>query len=161
MFELLINVSLLLATFAFMEGVAFYSHKYVMHGVLWCWHESHHLPREGVFEKNDLFAAMFAVPSIVLIYLGTVGNERLIWIGAGIALYGLMYFVFHDVIVHRRVRTGYKAKSAYMKRIIEAHWVHHSTQGKAGAVSFGFLYSPPVDQLLRERDRLQNELVAG
>jgi beta-carotene 3-hydroxylase len=155
MTDILINVSLVAATFVFMEGVAYYSHKYVMHGVLWCWHESHHLPREGTFEKNDLFAAMFAIPSILCIGLGTYGYPRLLWVGIGIALYGLMYFIFHDVIVHRRVRTGYKPGSAYMRRIVEAHWVHHSTNGKEGAVSFGFLYSPPVDVLVAERDRLQ------
>jgi len=161
MTELLINISILLLTFAVMEGVAVFSHKYVMHGFLWCWHESHHLPREGMFEKNDLFAAIFAVPSIILFYLGTVGDSRLLWVGGGILLYGIMYFVFHDVIVHRRVRTGYKAKSPYMRRIIEAHWVHHSTSGKEGAVSFGFLYSPPVDALVRERDRRQKELAVS
>jgi len=159
--DILINILLLTGTFAAMEGVAVFSHKYVMHGFLWCWHESHHLPRAGIFEKNDLFAAIFAVPSIVFIYLGTVGNPQLIWVGAGIALYGLMYFVFHDVIVHRRVRTGYKPKNAYMRRIVEAHWVHHSTTGKEGAVSFGFLYSPPVDQLLVQRDQRQRGLASN
>jgi beta-carotene 3-hydroxylase len=159
--DMLINILLLAGTFAAMEGVAVFSHKYVMHGFLWCWHESHHLPREGIFEKNDLFAAIFAVPSMVFIYLGTIGNPRLLWVGIGIALYGLMYFVFHDVIVHRRVRIRYKPKNAYMRRIVEAHWVHHSTNGKAGAVSFGFLYSPPVDQLLTERDQLQRSLTAN
>jgi beta-carotene 3-hydroxylase len=159
--DMLINILLLAGTFAAMEGVAVFSHKYVMHGFLWCWHESHHLPREGIFEKNDLFAAIFAVPSMVFIYLGTIGNPRLLWVGIGIALYGLMYFVFHDVIVHRRVRIRYKPKNAYMRRIVEAHWVHHSTNGKAGAVSFGFLYSPPVDQLLAQRDQLQRGLTAN
>ncbi|MEJ2138341.1 MAG: sterol desaturase family protein [Gammaproteobacteria bacterium] len=159
--ELLTNLALLVLTFALMEGVAVFSHKYVMHGFLWCWHESHHLPREGIFEKNDLFAAIFAVPSILFFYLGTVGDSRFLWIGGGILLYGIMYFVFHDVIVHRRIRTGYRAKNPYMRRIIEAHWVHHSTTGKAGAVSFGFLYSPPVDQLVAERDRRQRELALG
>jgi beta-carotene 3-hydroxylase len=161
MSDMLINILLLAGTFAAMEGVAVFSHKYVMHGFLWCWHESHHLPREGIFEKNDLFAAIFAVPSMVFIYLGTIGSPHLLWVGIGIALYGLMYFVFHDVIVHRRVRIRYKPKNAYMRRIVEAHWVHHSTNGKAGAVSFGFLYSPPVDQLLTERDQLQRGLTAN
>ncbi len=153
--EVLVNLVLMVGTFAAMEGVAWLSHKYVMHGFLWCWHESHHLPREGLFEKNDLFAGMFAIPSIVLIYLGTYMYPRLLWVGIGIALYGLMYAVFHDIIVHRRVRIRYKPKSPYMRRIIEAHWVHHSTSGKEGAVSFGFLYSPPVNELIQERDRLQ------
>jgi len=159
--DLFLNFVLLAGTFAAMEGMAFLSHKYVMHGFLWCWHESHHLPREGLFEKNDLFAAMFALPSIALIYLGTYGQPRLLWVGAGIALYGLMYFVFHDVIVHRRIRIRYKPSSTYMRRIVEAHWIHHSTNGKHGAVSFGFLYSPPIADLLSKRDKLQKALSSG
>ena len=42
--------------FLFMEGVAWFTHKYVMHGFLWVWHRSHHTPRTGMFELNDLFA---------------------------------------------------------------------------------------------------------
>ncbi len=154
MSQVLINLAVMLVFFFGMEGVAYLSHKYVMHGFMWCWHESHHTPRESWFEKNDLFAFMFAIPSIVCIWLGTSGYPLLLWAGIGIALYGLVYFVFHDIIVHRRVRTGYIPKSAYMRRIVEAHWVHHSTKGKEGAVSFGFIYSKPVADLLRERDEL-------
>ena len=160
MSDILINILLLVSTFAAMEGVAIFSHKYVMHGFMWCWHESHHLPRKSIVDENDLFAAIFAVPSIVLIYLGAEGNPHLLWVGIGIALYGLMYSIFHDVIVHRRINIKYKAKNAYMRRIIEAHWVHHSTQGKEGAVSFGFLYSPEVDKLVLQRDQLQHKLAA-
>lgn len=152
--DALINILLLLGGFVLMEGVAYSSHKYVMHGFLWCWHESHHLPRQGIFEKNDLFAVMFALPSIALIYLGTSGYPRLLWVGIGIALYGLAYFVFHDVIVHRRIRTGYKPRSGYMRRIVQAHWIHHSVRSREGGVSFGFLYSQPVDALRAERRRL-------
>ena len=158
---MLVNLMFVLAAFLAMEWVAWFSHKYVMHGFMWCWHESHHKPRQGVFEKNDLFAVMFALPSIACIYWGNRGVPALLYIGIGIALYGLMYFIFHDVIVHRRIRTGYVPRSSYMRRIVEAHWVHHSTQGKDDAVSFGFLYSPPIDQLLKERDRLQGRVRAA
>ena len=158
--ELIINALLLAGGFALMEGVAVVSHKYVMHGILWCWHESHHLPRKGIFEKNDLFAVIFALPSIALIYLGTSGYPRLLWVGIGIALYGLAYFVFHDVIVHRRIRTRYRPKSGYMRRIVQAHWIHHGVRTKDGAVSFGFLYSRPVEALLAERKRLRRSSVA-
>ncbi len=154
MSQVLINIGVMLGFFFAMEGVAYFSHKYVMHGFMWFLHESHHTARDSWFEKNDLFAFMFAVPSIVGFWYGTHGYPLLLWAGIGIALYGLVYFIFHDVIVHRRVRTGYIPKSAYMRRIVEAHWVHHSTKGKEGAVSFGFIYSKPVADLLKERDAL-------
>lgn len=154
--DTVINIVLLLAGFTLMEGVAYWSHKHIMHGFLWCWHESHHLPRQGIFEKNDLFAVMFALPSIALIYLGTSGYPRLLWLGIGIALYGVAYFVFHDVIVHRRIRTGYRPESGYMRRIVQAHWIHHSLRTREDGVSFGFLYSQPVDALRAERRRLRS-----
>jgi beta-carotene 3-hydroxylase len=53
-----------------MEFVAWFSHKYMMHGFMWVWHESHHKPRKGRFELNDLFGFMFALPSALLIILG-------------------------------------------------------------------------------------------
>ena len=154
MTDVFLNIIILLACFFGMEVVAYLSHKYVMHGFMWCWHESHHRSREGIFEKNDLFAFMFALPSIVCFYFGTNGYPQLVWAGIGIALYGLVYFLFHDVIVHRRIRTGYIPRSSYMKRIVDAHWVHHSISTKEGAVSFGFIYTPPVAQLVKERDEL-------
>ena len=136
-----------------MEGVAYIAHRYVMHGPLWILHKSHHSPYSGVFELNDLFAVFFSIPSIVLIFFGVRGHEVLLWLGIGILGYGIVYFVFHDVIVHRRIRLPYKPKSRYMKRIITAHWLHHSVREKKGAVSFGFIYSPPVEELKRQLAR--------
>lgn len=143
----MLNIVLALLALVAMEGVAYLAHKYVMHGPLWSWHEDHHRQTIGPFEKNDLFALFFSMPSIALIYIGVRGYPELLWLGIGIAGYGLVYFMFHDVIVHRRVRLKWKPKSRYMKRIISAHWIHHSTHEKEGAISFGFIYSPPVEAL--------------
>ena len=146
-----INALVFLAAFAGMEGVAYLTHKHVMHGSLWCLHESHHRPRTGWFEKNDLFAVIFSVPSILFIYLGVHYVPILLWVGLGMTAYGVAYFIFHDVIVHRRIRTRYKPKTGYMKRIVRAHWIHHACHERDGAVSFGFLYAPPVEQLRSAR----------
>lgn len=143
----LINASLFLGAFAAMELVAYLSHKYVMHGPMWFLHESHHKPNHGWFEKNDLFGVLFAIPSIVLIYLGTHGYPPLLWVGLGMTAYGIAYFVFHDVVVHRRLRLFRQPRGRYMRRIIRAHRIHHATLEKKGAVSFGFLYAPPVETL--------------
>jgi beta-carotene 3-hydroxylase len=120
-----------------------------MHGPGWFLHASHHRPRDGAFELNDLYAAIFAVPSIALLYMGVhLGMwPGLTWIGAGIAAYGAIYFGFHDVIVHRRVPHRYVARSRYMKRIVQAHRLHHAVEAKQGAVSFGFLWAPPAERL--------------
>jgi beta-carotene 3-hydroxylase len=101
---LILNATIFLGALAGMEVVAIYTHKYVMHGPLWSLHESHHTPRKGTFEKNDLFAVFFSVPSIVCIYIGVNHLTPLLWLGLGILGYGLVYFFFHDVLVHRRIR---------------------------------------------------------
>jgi beta-carotene 3-hydroxylase len=144
---MLTNLLLFFAALAGMEGVAHLTHKYVMHGPLWCLHASHHRPRTGRFEWNDLFAVFFSVPSMVLIYLGVNGYPPLLWLGLGMTGYGLVYFVFHDVMVHRRLGWRYKPKSGYMKHLVQAHRLHHATHERDGAVSFGFLYAPPVRKL--------------
>jgi len=141
---MLFNLALIVASFFFMEFVAWFVHKYVMHGILWNLHASHHTPRKGIFEKNDLFAVIFGVPAVLTVVIGSevAALEFLFYIGLGISAYGLFYFIFHDVIVHRRIKIRYKAKNPYMKRIMHAHYVHHEVHTKKGAESFGFLYAP-------------------
>lgn len=152
------GLALLIATVAAMEGVAYAAHRWVMHGPGWFLHASHHRPRHGAFEANDLYALIFAMPSILLllggVHLGWGGWA--IWVGAGIATYGAIYFGFHDVIVHGRIGHRYVPRSAYMKRIMQAHRLHHATETKYGSVSFGFLWAPRAEVLkaqLAERGR--------
>ncbi len=143
-----------LATVVGMEAFAYATHRWIMHGPLWSLHASHHEPRKGWFEKNDWFAFMFAIPSVLCVFAGTqLGlGEAFTWVGVGIIVYGTIYFVFHDVIVHRRVKHGWVPKSAYMRRIVQAHRLHHAVEGKDGTVSFGFLYAPPVRVLKAQLD---------
>lgn len=144
-----IGLSLFLATILFMEGVAYVAHRWVMHGPGWFLHESHHRARTGPFELNDLYAVIFAVPSFVLLLGGVQLGwwPGFTWIGAGIAGYGAIYFGFHDVIVHRRLPHRYVPRSGYMKRIIQAHRLHHAVESKHGTVSFGFLWAPRAEVL--------------
>jgi beta-carotene 3-hydroxylase len=135
-------IGLLLGAFVAMEGVAYLLHRHVMHGPLWVLHESHHKPRAGRFERNDLFGVFFALPSMLLIYAGTHGTPLALPLGIGMTAYGAAYFGLHDVLVHRRIRTSYVPKNAYLKRLVRAHLVHHRTLTKQGATSFGFLYAP-------------------
>ncbi len=150
MADAVLFVLLFLAAFAAMEGVAYLTHKHVMHGWLWSLHESHHRPRTGRFEKNDLFAIFFALPSILLIYLGVHVYGPLAAVGFGMTAYGFMYFLFHDVIVHQRIRFRAIPRWGYLRRIMQAHRMHHARSAKEGCVSFGFLYAPPVRRLKTE-----------
>lgn len=149
------GLALLVLTVAFMEGFAYVAHRWLMHGPGWFLHESHHRPRTGPFELNDLYAVIFAGPSILLIYGGVQAGwgDWATWVGVGIAAYGAIYFGFHDVIVHRRVPHRYVPRSAYMKRIVQAHRLHHVVETKEGTVSFGFLYAPKPEALKAELKR--------
>jgi beta-carotene 3-hydroxylase len=151
--SLISGLLLFVATVAGMELFAYVMHRWVMHGRLgWILHESHHRQRTGRFELNDLYGVIFAIPSIILIYGGVQGGwgAWAAWVGAGIAAYGGIYFGFHDVIVHRRIEHRVVPRSAYFKRIVQAHRIHHIVESREGTVSFGFLYAPPVDVLKAE-----------
>ncbi|MFN3940251.1 MAG: sterol desaturase family protein [Chitinophagales bacterium] len=138
-----INIFAFVGAFIFMEGFAWFMHKYVMHGVGWFLHKSHHEPRHGRFELNDLYAFIFAIPAIVLMWMGSPEYNWVFWIGTGISMYGLCYFLFHDVIVHRRLRHKYKPAGKYMQRIVRAHKIHHKKMSKENGEAFGFLFALP------------------
>ena len=135
-----ICVLLTVATFFFWECIAWFTHKYVMHGFLWSWHRSHHTIHHHTLERNDLFAVVFSLPSTVLIYLGLSGaSPYLVSIGVGIFCYGLFYFVFHDIIVHQRIKWKPLKQSRYLQRLIHAHYIHHSRHTRENCEAFGFL----------------------
>ena len=142
--SLILKISIVIGTFIFMEGVAWFTHKYIMHGFLWNLHKSHHKVHKHFFEMNDLFAVIFSIPSILLIYIGYSYESYSIlkYFGIGIFLYGVAYIIFLDIIVHRRIKINFKINSEYMKRIINAHYVHHKVHTKEGAKAFGFLFAP-------------------
>lgn len=129
-----------LATFCIMEGVTWLTHKYVMHGFLWNLHEDHHKPGKTFFEKNDTFFFIFAIPSWLCIMLGSMyGAWWVVSIGAGIAFYGVAYFLVHDIIIHQRFKWFTRTNNRYIKAIRRAHKMHHKHVGKEEGESFGML----------------------
>ena len=144
------GLALFVATVLATEGFAYVLHRHVMHSRIgWAWHESHHRERDGWFEKNDLYAAVLALPSILLVWggLNAGWGDWATWAGAGVAFYGIIYFGFHDVIVHGRLPHRIVPRKAYFKRIVQAHKLHHAVESRDGAISYGFLYAPPVERL--------------
>ncbi|MEJ7682647.1 MAG: hypothetical protein WKG06_33275 [Segetibacter sp.] len=70
----------------------------------------------GFFEKNDAFFLIFAIPSWFAIMLGSMkGMYWLVSIGAGIALYGLAYFLVHDIIIHQRFKIFSRSNNSLCK----------------------------------------------
>ena len=150
-----------ISTFLFWEFVAWWTHKYIMHGFLWTWHKSHHSRHNDALEKNDLFGVVFSLPSIALFMYGIHFNNPYVFsVALGILLYGIFYVVFHDFIVHQRIRWRPSKRSRYLNRMINAHYVHHSKHSKEDCESFGFLivpsrYEKPVLQFRKKREETQ------
>ncbi|WP_245975247.1 sterol desaturase family protein [Deminuibacter soli] len=123
-----------------MEGITWLTHKYVMHGFLWHLHEDHHKKGPGFVEKNDAFFVIFAIPSWLSIMLGSIYQ---VWwvvsIGAGVAMYGLAYFIVHEVIIHQRIKWFSRSNSRYIRAIRWAHKMHHKHLDKEEGESFGML----------------------
>ncbi len=141
--DLLINIGIVIATFIFMEGVAWFTHKYIMHGLLWILHRDHHQPHEGWFERNDAFFLIFAVPSSILMFLGARdGMDFRFFIGTGILFYGMAYFFVHDIFIHQRFKWLRRTDNVYFRAIRKAHKVHHKHLGKEEGECFGMLWVP-------------------
>lgn len=139
-----INTLAFLAAFIGMEGVAWLTHKYVMHGALWFLHKDHHKKETfGFFELNDFFFLIFAIPGIVLLLVGmNNGFNYLFWGGAGITVYGMAYFFVHEIFIHQRFKWLRNSNNAYFKAIRRAHKVHHKHLGKEDGECFGMLWVP-------------------
>jgi len=137
---IIIYILIIIITAIFMEGVAWFLHKYVMHGFGWYLHEDHHRPSKGPFEKNDVFGLFFSLLSFVLILTGFFGGLDIrLPIGIGVACYGIGYFLVHDTFFHRRIKIKYRPKSKYMKRVLNAHRIHHQKSTAHKGICFGFL----------------------
>lgn len=146
------NVAIVATSFAVMEFLAWATHKYIMHGWAWRWHKSHHAPRRNLVEPNDAFSFLFATVAIALMIAAQTfpGWGLLFWVGVGMTLYGLVYWLVHDIMTHRRVHLPWQPSHGYLQRLIEAHHLHHVTREREGGVAFGFLYTPPVEELRKE-----------
>ncbi|AUC84561.1 beta-carotene hydroxylase [Polaribacter sp. ALD11] len=133
-----------LAVFLLMECVTWCTHKFVMHGFGWFLHEDHHEPGyPHVFEKNDAFFIVFAIPSMALFYFGTYTEHTyLFFIGLGILFYGIAYFLVHDILIHQRFKWFKNTNNSYLKGLRKAHKIHHKNMGKEDSQCFGMLFVP-------------------
>lgn len=140
----MISFLIFLATYLIMECVTWCTHKFVMHGFLWYLHADYHQPKYAhIFERNDLFFVIFAIPSILLFYFGaSAGFDYRFFIGLGIFAYGLSYFIVHDIIIHQRLKLFKNTKNKYLVALRKGHKVHHKHLGKEHGECFGMLFVP-------------------
>lgn len=135
-------VGIAILTFIFMEAWAWWVHKYLLHGPLWFLHRSHHRVNPTWWEWNDLVSVFYALLAGFLIIWGI--QTPAYWavgLGAGITIYGIFYFIFHDIIIHRRIKVKSRFSHPYIKRLIRAHKIHHKHQQKEDSEAFGFLFA--------------------
>ncbi len=136
-------ILVIVAAFAIMEFVAWASHKYLMHGLLWGLHRDHHSGGYHPFQKNDSFFLIFAIPCWLCIMLGLIyGIGWIVAVGVGIFLYGWCYFLVHDVIIHQRFKWFSRSNNKYVAIIRRAHKMHHKHLQKENGESFGLLIVP-------------------
>ncbi|HEX6915334.1 MAG TPA: beta-carotene hydroxylase [Chitinophagaceae bacterium] len=142
--NIIINSAIILSAFIGMEGVAWFTHKYIMHGLLWYLHKDHHRKTSaGFFEHNDFFFLVFAIPGMAGLFFGMRADYNfLFWAGLGITLYGFAYFLVHDIFIHQRFRILRNINSPYFKAIRRAHKMHHRHLTKENGECFGMLWVP-------------------
>lgn len=133
-----------LTALIFMEFWAQFLHHRVWHGLLWSFHKSHHEPRLGRFELNDVLSTTHAPVAAGLILYGCLGAPSALrevaygW-GFGMTAFGMLYLTFHDGLMHGRLPVQGLRRFAYFRLLCDAHQIHHEKNGGP----YGFFYVPP------------------
>ena len=142
-------ILLTLAVFLLMEGVAWWTHRYIMHGTLgWNWHRDHHEPHDKAFEKNDLYGVVGSVIGFGLFLTAWLTKAWPLYaVATGVTLYGAVYAFVHDGLVHQRWPWRWMPRNGYARRLVQAHKLHHAVRTREGAVSFGFVFAPDPRRL--------------
>ena len=135
------------AGFAAMEVAAYVLHRFLFHGVLWRIHQTHHRDdghEHGPFELNDLFSLGFAAASMGAMWVGRADPLASVAfpLGLGVALYGGLYFVLHDLYTHGRF-VPFKTKNPAAQTIKRAHGRHHQSLTREGQEPYGLFLFPP------------------
>lgn len=127
-----------------MEHWARILHGKVWHRWLWKMHRSHHAPRRGWFERNDVLSSSHSFIAAGLIIYGFEGapgvlREVAFGIGVGMTVFGIAYLTVHDGFVHKRLPVQFLERFSYFRRVREAHKAHHR---RPHAPPFGFFLGP-------------------
>ncbi len=140
-----LQLFIVILSFVIMEGVTWFTHKYVMHGFLWTLHRDHHRKDHNhALERNDAFFLIFGVPGFLLCLFGAQPNTNpaFLSIGLGITLYGFCYLLVHDIFIHQRIKLFRNTESVYFLALRRAHKIHHKHLDKDEGECFGMLWVP-------------------
>lgn len=90
----------------------------------------------SILELNDVFPVIFSVLATALLFYGSLEpntTARDCWFGisVGVTLYGIAYFVGHDLVAHRRAGASFarwmKEMSPWLRECCEVHNRYHHT----------------------------------
>ncbi|KAM3682180.1 hypothetical protein ACB098_12G054000 [Castanea mollissima] len=162
-----VPMSEMLGTFALSVGAAVgmefwarWAHKALWHASLWHMHESHHRPREGPFELNDVFAIINAGPAIALLSYGFFHKGLVPGLcfgaGLGITVFGMAYMFVHDGLVHKRFPVGPIANVPYFRKVAAAHQLHH--MDLFDGVPYGLFLGPKELEEVGGLEELEKEI---
>lgn len=137
------NLSIAAIGFFGMEAVTYVVHRFVMHGGLVRLHRSHHRNAAAPFadktpEPNDIFPLAFSVVVIVGVWLGfnVRGLAWLLPLLVGVSVYGMIYTLIHDGIVHGRIRWMKRLHTSWSDSLTSAHRQHHLSNGEPYGMLF-------------------------
>ena len=63
-------------------------------------------------------------------------------IGVGIFVYGVTYFIVHDIFIHQRFKIFRNIDNRYARGIRRAHKMHHKNIFKTDGECYGMLWVP-------------------
>lgn len=122
-------VLLAVGAFVGMEGFTYLAHRFVMHGIGWALHRSHHVSAGERFEANDVFPCIGAAVAMIGFAVGfNVPVPSLVAVGFGVTAYGFAYMFVHDVYIHGRMAR--LPEMASLERLRRAHALHHLLGGE-------------------------------
>lgn len=113
--------------FVVMEPITAATHRWIMHGIGWVLHRSHHRRLATRVEANDAFPVVFSAVVCLAMAIGfnVDGWSVLIPITVGITLYGIAYGLVHDGYIHRRIRIFGGWHPRTLESLADAHALHH------------------------------------
>ncbi len=134
---MILFLAIVIGSFIVMEFVSYAAHRFVYHKLLWVFHRSHHSPRKGAFEWNDVFPVFFASAAILMMLKGIYdpATTYLLPVSIGVTAYGMIYFFIHDLYVHRRIR-ALSLRIPFLLTVKKAHAIHHRTGGEPYGLLF-------------------------
>lgn len=136
-------IGLLVLSAVAMEPLSAMVHRFIGHGIAWPLHRSHHEGPVRGPERNDVIPAVSAVVTMLLFALGTWSIPWLLPIACGFTVYGIGYFVIHDLYIHRRIDL-LPEQVRLFEPLKQAHMEHHGT----GTGSWG-LFAPVLTGCFR------------